>query len=344
MLTTFTSGVREMLSLSTLKRERFMSSVLARSKNQVVRLWRIDAPLTATALAMLVVLAACLLGLALDARTVLGAPVWLKPAKFAASIAVYSLTLVAVFSQLPGHARTRRVVSWTSVAALLIEMVIIALQAARGTTSHFNVSTPLNAALWGLMGAAIVTQSLSTIAVAVALFREQLPDRALGWALRLGMVITIVGAFIGGAMTQPTQAQLADMRAGHAAVSGAHTVGAADGGPGIAVTGWSREHGDVRVAHFLGLHALQLLPLLALALRHTRASRAQRARLVLTAAGSYAGLVGILLWQALRGQSVTAPDATTLGVLLVWLLSAAAFAWRAVARRPLATGAALTAS
>ncbi len=321
-----------------------MSSVLARSKNQVVRLWRIDAPLTASASFMLVVLAACLLGLALDARTVLGAPVWLKPAKFAASIAVYSLTLVAVFSQLPSHGRTRRWVSWTTVVALQLEMVIITYQAARGTTSHFNVSTPLNAALWMIMGLAIVIQTLSTIAVAVALFRQTVADRALGWALRLGMVLTIAGAFIGGAMTQPTLAQRIDMRAGQAAVAGAHTVGAADGGPGVAVTGWSRQHGDVRVAHFMGLHALQVLPLLALGLRRTRATRGQQVRLVITAASSYGGLVGILLWQAMRGQSLIAPDATTFGVLFVWLVSTVAFACRALALRAPSSGAPITVS
>lgn len=320
-----------------------MSSLFARSKGLVARLWRIDAPLTATALFMLVALAAFGLGLWLDPRLVLGAPVWLKPAKFAVSIAVYCLTLVWVFSQLPAHVRTRQVVSWTTAAAMLIEMGIIGAQAARGTTSHFNISTPLNAVLWAVMGSAIVAQTLSTVAVAVALFRERFADRALGWALRLGMVITIAGAFLGGVMTRPTEAQVAEMRAGRPAVSGAHTVGAADGGPGLAVTGWSREHGDVRAAHFMGLHALQVLPLLALALRRSRATRGQQLRLMFTAAGSYAVLAGIVLWQALRGQSLVAPDAATAAALLTWLGLTVALVVHTLARRPLPSGAAITA-
>jgi hypothetical protein len=320
-----------------------MSSLFARSKGLVARLWHIDAPLTVTALSMLVALAAFGLGLWLDPRLVLGAPVWLKPAKFAASIAIYCLTLVWVFSQLPAHVRTRQVVGWTTAVAMLVEMVIIGGQAARGTTSHFNVSTPLNAVLWAIMGSAIVLQTLSTIAVAVALFRERFADRALGWALRLGMVMTIAGAFIGGVMTRPTEAQLAEMRSGHPAASGAHTVGADDGGPGLAVTGWSREHGDVRAAHFMGLHALQVLPLLALALRRSRAARDRQVPLVFTAAGSYAGLIGIVLWQALRGQSLIAPDAATAAALLAWLGVTLALAGRTLAHRALPNGTALTA-
>jgi len=321
-----------------------MSSVMQRSKAWLARIWRIDAPLSACALLMLGVLAACTVGLWLDPRTVLDAPVWLKPAKFAISIGIYCLTLIGLFSTIPAFVRTRRVVSRTTVAVMLLEMGIIGAQAARGTTSHFNVSTPLNAVLFGVMGTGIVVQTLSSIAVAVALFRQRHSDRALGWAMRLGMVIAIAGASIGGIMTRPTEEQLVEMRAGRPLVSGAHTVGAPDGGPGMPVTGWSREHGDVRVAHFLGLHALQVLPLLALATRRTRSAEARRVRLVWTLAGSYAAFVGITLWQALRGQPLLALEPTTLGVLLAWAALTGVATWRALARRAVPRAAALVVS
>ena len=133
------------------------------------------------------------------------------------------------------------------------------------------------------------------------------------------MTITIIGAMSGGLMTRPTRAQLEAARVSHRmTIAGAHTVGAPDGGPGLPVTGWSRDHGDLRVAHFFGLHALQMLPLLAFAFARRGWQEARRVRVTLAAAASYIGLFGLLMWQALRGQSVTTPDATTLTALAMW--------------------------
>jgi len=96
----------------------------------------------------------------------------------------------------------------------------------------------------------------------------------MGRALRLGMIITIVGAFSAGFMTHPTTAQLDGVHAGQGMpIMGAHTVGAPDGGPGLSGTGWSTEHGDLRIPHFIGLHALQILPLIAFMMRRRRLKR-----------------------------------------------------------------------
>jgi hypothetical protein len=160
------------------------------------------------------------------------------------------------------------------------------------------------------------------MAVAVALWRRQLDDRALGWALRFGVTITIVGAMTGGLMTRPTSAQLSAARAGdRMTIAGAHTVGAPDGGPGLPVTGWSTNHGDLRVPHFFGLHAMQALPLLALALARRRVTERARVRLVIAWSASYAALFVILLGQALRGQPLAGPDALTLALLGSWTVA-----------------------
>ena len=283
------------------------------------RVWKSDRTLTVSALLMVGALAASVVGLVIDPRVITGAPAWLKPAKFAVSTAIYMFTLAWVFTYLGEWPRLRKLVGRGTAAIFIVEVAIIALQAWRGTTSHFNYSTPANGALFVIMGSAIVLQTLLSVAVAVALWRQQFQDRALGWALRLGMVITIAGASTGGLMTRPTDAQLEQIVATRrATIVGAHTVGAPDGGPGLPGTGWSVEHGDLRVPHFIGLHALQVLPVIALLLWRRRIEDRRRARLIVVAGGSYAALFLILIWQALRGQALVSPDALTLSVFVVW--------------------------
>ena len=312
------------------------STAGGRAADLLDRLWRASPPLTAVGLLMVVVAGASVVGMLVDPRVITGAPAWLKPFKFAVSTAVYSLTLAWIFGALPDWPRVRRSVGWTTAIVFVLEVAIIDAQAWRGTTSHFNVSTPLNATLFAIMGAAILLQTFVSVAVAVALWRQRFTDRVLGWALRLGMTLTIVGAMTGPLMTRPTTAQLADARAGaRMTTAGAHSVGGVDGGPGIPVTGWSREHGDLRVAHFIGLHAIQSLALIAVGLRWWRRPEAVRVRAVLAAAASYASLFGLLLWQALRGQSLVAPDAAAFAAIATWAVATiVVLAWIVVGSRP----------
>jgi hypothetical protein len=101
---------------------------------------------------------------------------------------------------------------------------------------------------------------------------------------------------------------------------GAHSVGVADGGPGLPIVGWSTVGGDLRVAHFFGLHAMQVLPFIGWLLSRRPSLGARHRLLLVWSSGlAYLGLVLVLTWQALRGQSLIAPDAATLaafGVLL----------------------------
>jgi hypothetical protein len=330
MLTSATLGAKEDIAMKPL-------GTLVRTA--LGRLWAGSPVLTAAGLLMTGVLAASLIGLVVDPRVITGAPAWLKPTKFAVSTAIYMLTLAAIFTQLPDWPRTRRMVGWVTATVLVLEVAIIDTQAWRGTTSHFNVGTRLDLVLFAMMGAAIAVQTLSSVAVAVALWRQRFDDRTLGWALRWGLVITIVGASTGWFMTRPTAAQLDEARTtGRMLIAGAHTVGAPDGGPGLPGTGWSVEHGDVRIPHFVGLHAMQILPLLAFVLHRLRSEETARVRMMIVATASYAALFAILLWQALRAQSLVRPDGYTIAVFLGWAILSATGVWFAATRTVRAGG------
>ncbi|MFI9294006.1 hypothetical protein [Streptomyces gardneri] len=257
-------------------------------------------------------------GLAVDDRILVGVPIWTKPFKFSVSLVAYTLSLAWMISLLPTTHRAHRVGWWagTVVAvSLTVEMVLITLQVVRGTQSHFNHATPFDNAVFQIMGASIAILWLSALVIAVLLLRARILDRATAWAVRLSSLIALAGAAVGFLMVRPTPEQLA---VDEAPITGSHSVGVPDGGPSMPLTGWSTTGGDLRIPHFFGMHALQLLPLLllvlaALAPRFARlADERVRLRLTLTAAGTYAATFALLTWQALRGQALFSPDAATL--------------------------------
>lgn len=308
---------------------------MTRLRSAVAFLWASDSPLTMVGGLMVAAAVLSVLGIVFDDRVIAGFRAWLKPLKFAVSTAIYCLTLGWIFSYLPDWPQTRRWVSVITSVIIVLEVAIIDLQAWRGTTSHFNVSTPGNAILFAVMGLGIVTQTIASIFVAVALWRQRFADPVMGWALRLGMTITIAGATIGGLMTQPTAAQLAEVRSTHRmTVSGAHAVGGPDGGPGLAGTGWSTEHGDLRVPHFMGLHAIQALAVVALVLNRRRVAIDRSVRVVQAADVSYVALVALFLWQALRGESVVHPGAVMQALAAGWIAVTVILLWTSLARRP----------
>jgi multisubunit Na+/H+ antiporter MnhB subunit len=287
-----------------------------------------------------VLAALCVAALLVDHRTVEGAPTWVKPLKFAISGGLYFLTWSWLVSLLP---RFRRTAAWLSNTLVLIfagEYVLLVFQAARGRASHFNNATPLDATIYDVMGKMIIGLWVATLVLTVLVMVTEVADRASFWAVRAGAVLSLAGISLGVLMTIPTARQLAQWEAGGAQdVVGAHSVGLADGGPGLPLLGWSTAGGDLRIPHFVGMHALQALPLLAITLL-ALASRfprlrddVVRARLILIGAAGYAGLIALVTWQALRAQSIVHPDAVTLSAAAVLVAAVGLSAW-AVVRAP----------
>ncbi|NYI95296.1 hypothetical protein HNR12_001573 [Streptomonospora nanhaiensis] len=276
-------------------------------------------PLAWFALAMAVLALWCAAGALLDGRVVEGEPTWAKPFKFAVSFGLYAGTVAAMLAHV---GRFRRTLWWlgTALVALFLvpEIAVITVQAARGVPSHFNVSGALDGTLYGIMGGAAYAGWLLTLALGVLLVLQRRADTAMTWAIGLGVLVSLAGMSTGYLMTAPTPEQIQAMESGaEVAMVGSHGVGGTGAGS-MPVTGWETRQGDLRVAHFVGIHALQVLPLVAAGLlaaadRFPRLRLAGvRARLVVVAGLGYAGLGGLLLWQALRGQAPLAPDAATL--------------------------------
>ncbi len=270
-------------------------------------------PLLWLAGASAVLAVVCVIGLIVDPRELVGAPLWAKPLKFALSTFIYAITWSWLIGQL---VRFHRVAWWAgtvSAILLVVEDLIIVGAQASGVTSHFNVSTPLNTALWTIMAVSISIIWGATFLASILLFRNRLGDPARNLAIRAGALIAVAGMGVAFFMTGPTSAQLADFKG----IAGAHTVGLPDGGPGLPILGWSTVAGDLRIPHFVGMHALQVIPL-ALILIEFLSRRVARLRdplvrraLVAVIVGAYAATLVLLTVQALRGQSIVQPDAAT---------------------------------
>jgi hypothetical protein len=280
----------------------------------LTRAWGFNPTLTIFVIASALLTVAGVVGLLVDPRLVLGMPNWAKATKFGISLTLYGVSLLWMLPMITSRPRLAQLVAHASGALLLVEIAVLVLQTLRGVPSHFNVATPLDAALWTVMGRAIMLLWLVTALGALLLLVQRIPDRVLAWGVRLGLLLTLVGFAEGFLMPSPNAAQRAQLAAGERpGLIGAHTVGAVDGGPGLPLLGWSVEHGDLRVGHFVGIHGVQALPLLAALVRRRRGLRdGHRLALVATGAAGYLGLVALVTWQALRDQPLLQADGLTL--------------------------------
>lgn len=194
-----------------------------------------------------VVALVCLVLIAFDSRQISGANMWLKPFKFYASVAIMVFTMGWLLYYLDSAKSIKRF-SIGIVITMFVENGLILLQVVKGTRSHYNNSSVFNSMVFSVMGLIIVIFTIISILICIKFFRQKnfIIASHYVWGIRLGLLLFIIFSLEGGVM-------IGQLR---------HTVGASDGGPGLPLTGWSSDHGDLRVAHFLGIHSLQILPMM----------------------------------------------------------------------------------
>lgn len=256
-----------------------------------------------------------------DTRDYQGMSFWIKPLKFSLSFVFFATTWSWLIGYLGARAR-RRSRYFTAVVLVMstLEMVAITLQAGRGTGSHFNMGTPFDTFIASAMGVGVILIWTGTLLLTTLLWSKPIGDRSITRAIHCGAIVSLIGMAVAVFMVFPTSDQIAGVvDGGELPIIGAHTVGAPDGAPGLFFFGWSLDHGDLRAPHFIGMHALQIIPLFALGLMllgrrvSPLKSETTRTRLVTIFAVAYLAVVALTTWQALRGQSITSPDAITIG-------------------------------
>jgi hypothetical protein len=161
------------------------------------------------------------------------------------------------------------------------EIVYIAFQASKGQQSHYNTSTPLYAVLFSLMAFAAAAVTLYTAYVGILFLKNDFPSlpEYYVWAIRLSIGLFVVFSFEGFAMGSRLS----------------HSVGAINDNSNWFIVGWSKTVGDLRVAHFIGMHALQVLPILSYYLL-------KNTKLTIGFSIFYGLLAFVILIQALQGK------------------------------------------
>ena len=227
-----------------------------------------------------------------DSREILGINPWIKPIKFSLSIWIYLWTMAFLFGFLSVPRLSLRGLGGVISLAMFTEIVCIYMQSFRGTISHFNGETDFGGFIYALMGVMIAINTVMVVIVLIMFFTNA---RGLSplvtWGVRLGIIGFLLGSAVGGNMTMEV----------------AHTIGAPDGGPGLPFLNWSTIAGDLRIAHFLGLHTVQLFPLAAYGLSmHNTLSAGQKWFAFILFVVLYSALfVGIYI-QALQGLPLIA--------------------------------------
>jgi hypothetical protein len=214
------------------------------------RVWR-DAP-AFTGLALFIALTALpLLAAALiDPRTFLDAPVWQKPLQFHLALSVYLVTLAFFARYLPDGMRSRRWRIYAGVVCfcILAELVWVGGAASFGTASHFNTANPVMGAIYGVMGLFAVILTSASLVLGLAIWRN--PATGLPPAMQLAVALGLIMTFLLTLIAAGTMSSLPG-----------HHIGTPVTGSNVPIVGWSREVGDLRVAHFFATHALHVVPL-----------------------------------------------------------------------------------
>lgn len=227
----------------------------------------------------------------LDERQTHGVSGWIKPMKFEMSLAIHFATLALLLALVAPAVRAGRLIRGSMLVAAtlaVLEVAYMMVQAGRGRPSHFNNDTPLEEALYAVMGLGATTIVVATFLVGLTLWRHPRPDLAPGMRLAAAgglMFSAFATLLIGGYMSQ----------------LGGHWVGGVPSDAGaLPIVGWSTTGGDLRAPHFFATHAAQIVPLFALALQRARPN-GSAAPVKVFLVGYAAFTAGVLL-QALLGQ------------------------------------------
>ena len=222
----------------------------------------------------------------INTEEVLGINSMIKPIKFCISTWVYAWTMAYLLF----YVNNQKKVKWYSILAsfvMIFENGVITVQAFRGKTSHFNQSELAGGILYALMGVMIVWLTTATLNIAIRFILQKTYTISSSFALsiKIGLIMFVVFSFLGGYMS----------------AINTHNVGGETGQAGLPFLNWSTLFGDVRVAHFFGIHSLQLIPLFGYMMSSSVKDESKAKTFIWIGTLFYLSFVCFTMYQALNG-------------------------------------------
>jgi hypothetical protein len=229
---------------------------------------------------------------------------WRKPIAFGLSGGLAMISVGWVMTFLP----RQPVAGWLLaglVGLLLPEVAWVDLQQWRGVRSHFNESTPFDAALFSAAGAMIALVALAIVALTLWTFISLRAPSSFAWAIRVGLVLLVAGQLFGYLIVANGSGQPFSEAGREPNIFGAA--------------------GVMKQPHALALHGIQVLGALAWLLAFALWSERRRTGVVVAAAAGYSGLVAVSAYQVFNGLApfdLGLPAALALGTSALLLVAA----------------------
>lgn len=229
----------------------------------------------------------CIGGIFIDDRTLMGISVWIKPLKFWISGGIFILTTGFLITKYPYSTLKKNILRNITSFTLLIETGIIFYQATRGVRSHYNQESMFDGMLFAAMGILIGINVAIMVLLAFDAARLKLKvAKPIQVAICIGWIVVIVGSWVGGQMISQMS----------------HNVGVVDGGEGLPILNWSTVGGDLRIAHFVGLHGIQIIPLFAwMLVKQWNTKTKKKTMTVLAFSVVFAACLAFVFFQAKQG-------------------------------------------
>ena len=176
-----------------------------------------------------------------DDTQVLGKNAWVYPFKYYFSIGIFIWSMGWYLYYL-NNTIQRNILIWAFLLTTLVQSTFVLINSIRGLPSFYNPETPFDKMMFGIQTINNIIFIVLMIVTTYLFYFQKKNSKSqhFTWAIRMGMLIFLVGLFIGVYMMLLNNHAIVDT-----------------------IKLKNEKQGNFKVPFFLGIHGLQIIPLLS---------------------------------------------------------------------------------